>query len=87
MNKEAIFELITQHACTVIPRLEGHRFESTDSLRGLGANSLDRSEIVMMTLESLTLDIPLSETFRAENIGELAALLHAKSAVSQTASC
>lgn len=78
MTKEEIFALITRHAGEIIPRLEQHAFQWTDSLRALGANSIDRSEIVMMTLEALELDIPLSETIRAENIGELAALLHGK---------
>jgi polyketide biosynthesis acyl carrier protein len=79
VDKQAIFALITKHAGEVIPRLETHDFQPSDSLRALGANSIDRSEIVMMTLEVMELDIPLSETIRAENIGELAALLHEKS--------
>lgn len=75
MNKDEIFALITRHAGEVIPRLEQHAFQWSDSLRALGANSIDRSEIVMMTLEAMSLDIPLAETIRAENIGELATLL------------
>ena len=85
MNKEQIFALITKHAGEVIPRLEQHPFEWTDSLRALGANSIDRSEIVMMTLEALELDMPLAETIRAENIGELAALLSDKYTVTRGA--
>lgn len=79
MDKQAIFSLITKHIVEVIPRLEQYDFQWTDSLRALGANSIDRSEVVMMTLEAMELDIPLAETIRAENIGELAALLHEKS--------
>ena len=78
MNKEQIFEIITQHACEVIPRLKEHSFQLTDALKDLGANSIDRSEIIMMTLESLSLNIPLIEIVRAENIGELASILHEK---------
>ncbi|MEO7323241.1 MAG: acyl carrier protein [Dokdonella sp.] len=78
MSKEEIFALITQYAGEVIPGLEQHEFQWTDSLRALGANSIDRSEIVMMTLEAMKLDIPLAETIRAENIGDLAALLYSK---------
>jgi polyketide biosynthesis acyl carrier protein len=83
VNKEEIFALMTKQAGEVIPRLEQHDFQWTDSLRALGANSIDRSEIVMMTLEVMELDIPLAETIRAENIGELAALLHSKSVGAQ----
>jgi polyketide biosynthesis acyl carrier protein len=79
VDKQAIFALITKHVGEVIPRLEQHDFQWTDSLRSLGANSIDRSEVVMMTLEAMELDIPLAETIRAENIGALAELLHEKS--------
>jgi polyketide biosynthesis acyl carrier protein len=78
MDKKEIFEIITRHAREVVPRLKEHSFSATDSLRDLGANSIDRSEIVMMTLESLALSIPLVETAEAANIGELATVLHAK---------
>lgn len=79
MTKEEIFAIITGHACEVIPDLEDHCFQENDALKDLGANSIDRSEIVMMTLESLSLKIPLIETVGAENIGELAGILHEKS--------
>ena len=78
MNKEDIFAIVTRHAQEVIPALQGHHFQPTQSLRELGANSIDRSEIVMMTLESLALRIPLVETVKATNIGELVNVLHAK---------
>ena len=78
MNKEEILETIARHACEVIPDLKGRKFVPGDSLKKLGANSIDRSEIVTMTLESLSLNIPLIDTVGAENIGELADLLHEK---------
>ena len=79
MNREEIFRLITRHACEVIPELENHNFQSSDALKDLGANSIDRSEIVMMTLESLSLEIPLIEIAAAGNMGELASILYEKS--------
>ena len=78
MNTQDIFEIITRHTREVLPGLEAHHFQRDDSLRDLGANSVDRSEIVLMTLASLSLDIPLIETVRAQNMGELASLLHEK---------
>lgn len=78
MNEEEILCVIAQHAREVLPALASHDFKSVDSLRDLGANSIDRSEIVMMTLESLNLSIPLIEIAKAENIGELATLLSNK---------
>jgi len=78
MKHEEIFDIIVRHTCEVIPALQDHHFQEDDSLRDLGANSIDRSEIVMMTLESLSLNIPLILIARAQNIGELATIIHAK---------
>ena len=78
MNVTEIFETITAHVREVIPALEKHDFQLTDSLRELGANSIDRSEVVMMTLESLSLNIPLIAIAKAENIGELADIFYQK---------
>jgi polyketide biosynthesis acyl carrier protein len=78
MTKEEIFAIVTRHAREVVPGLDEHRFVLSDSLKELGANSMDRSEIVMMTLDSLSLRIPLVETAGAKNIGELVSVLHEK---------
>ena len=79
MNKQDIFEVVIRHVREVLPGLANHNFEFTDSLKELGANSVDRSEIIFMTLETLSLSIPLIEMANAENIGELAGIIHAKS--------
>lgn len=79
MNREEIFEVIVRHAREVVPRLQQHRFQLTDSLRELGANSVDRADIIMMTLESLGLNIPLTVMAKTENIGELAGVIHERS--------
>ncbi|UXY16192.1 acyl carrier protein [Chitiniphilus purpureus] len=76
MNKEEIFETIVRHVREVIPSLETHRFQPDDSLKALGANSVDRADIIMMTLESLSLNIPLIAMAKAENIGDLARIMH-----------
>ncbi|EGD47495.1 phosphopantetheine-binding protein [Ruminiclostridium papyrosolvens DSM 2782] len=78
MKKEEIFQLIICHSCEVIPELEGYEFKPSDRLVDLGANSVDRAEIITMTLESLSLQIPRVELFGANNIGELADVLYKK---------
>lgn len=78
MNQEDIFSIIVRHVREVVPGLESYAFKTTDSLKALGANSVDRADIIMMTLESLALNIPLVEMARAENIGDLAGIIHAK---------
>lgn len=75
MDKQAIFDTIVRHAREVLPALANHPFRHDDALRDLGANSIDRSEIVMLTLESLSLQVPLIELAGAANVGELATRL------------
>lgn len=76
MQKKEIFDLIVKHAIEVLPELEEYQFQYSDTLIKLGANSLDRSEIVMMTLQALSLNVPLLELAKATNMGELADILH-----------
>jgi len=78
MNKEDILKLVARHTCEVVPELKSHEFRSSDRLADLGANSVDRAEIVMMAMESLSLKIPRVEVFGAKNIGELVDVLHEK---------
>jgi polyketide biosynthesis acyl carrier protein len=79
LSRNTIIETIIRHTCEVIPELEGHNFSLNDSLKNLGANSVDRSEIIMMTLATLSLNIALIDTAGAKNIGELADILYEKS--------
>ena len=80
MDHNTIFETIVKHAREVMPSLESTPLSPEDSLKALGANSIDRSEIIMMTLESLGLEISLVELARAENMGQLAALMARRAA-------
>jgi polyketide biosynthesis acyl carrier protein len=78
MQKQEIFEIVVRHAREVIPTLASHPFKITDALRDLGANSIDRSEISMLALESLALRVPLVELAHAQNISDLVDILYAK---------
>lgn len=78
MTKENIFNLVVRHTREVIPELEEHRFSLTDRLMELGANSVDRAEIIGMTMEALSLSIPRVALFGAKNIGELVDVFYDK---------
>ncbi|WP_127530241.1 acyl carrier protein [Paenibacillus kobensis] len=78
MNKEDIFALVARHVCEVIPELEGYAFKPSERLADLGANSVDRAEIVALTMEALSLQVPRVELFGAKNIGELVDVLYEK---------
>lgn len=78
MTSEEILPLITEAIVEVLPELDGHPFTESDSLEDLGADSMDRAEIVMTVLERLDLEIPLVDTHGPRNLGELAELLGEK---------
>jgi len=78
MEKVDILELIARHSCEVIPDLEGYNFKPSDRLIDLGANSVDRGEIIMMTMEALSLQIPRVELYGTNNIGELVDVFYKK---------
>lgn len=78
MNQQQIFELIVKNTREVVYELEEHQFSQNDSLKDLGANSIDRSEIIMMTLEDMAVNMPMIELAKAENMGQLASIIHAK---------
>ena len=78
MDVNQIFNVICEHIDDVLVLEDDQVITQADSLAGLGANSIDRSEIIMMTLETLELEIPLVETFGPKNLGELAQLLATK---------
>lgn len=80
MVQQSIVEIIAGHAREVLPDLAGRPLGAADSLRELGANSIDRAEILMLTTATLGLRIPLVELSQARNVGELADLLAARAA-------
>jgi polyketide biosynthesis acyl carrier protein len=78
VSEEQVFGILVGHVRTVLPNLASHEFTSADSLKALGANSVDRSEIVMMTIETLKLDMSLVEVAGASTLGELARIMRGK---------
>jgi polyketide biosynthesis acyl carrier protein len=78
MTKKDLLDLIFVCACDVMPGLANHEIKLDDQWSELGANSMDRADILEMTMESLSLEIPRIELFGAHNIGELVDLIHEK---------
>lgn len=85
MNKDDIMMLIKSHCCELIPELKGCEIRLSDTLEDLGANSMDRADIIMMTMEAMSLKIPRVELFRTKNIGELVDVLYEKTKSSNLA--
>lgn len=78
MNKEEILEIIANHSSEIVQNLIGHNFKNSDRLSDLGAHSVDRADIIQMTMESLSLQSPRIEFYGAANIGELVDIFYEK---------
>ena len=79
MDKQSIFETVVHVICEVIPELDGHAFQSEDRLVDLGANSIDRAEIITMSIVALSLSFPRVEFSEAKTMGELVRIISEKS--------
>lgn len=78
MTKDEVFALVKSRILDVLFDLPEDAIDRTQSLKDLGANSLDRSEIAMASMEALGLDFPLRELAGVKNIDGLVNLLHEK---------
>ncbi len=71
MNKEQIFGVVKESILETLPELADKIILISDSLKDLGANSIDRAEIIIQILSKLKLKVPLSDFGNAKNIEEL----------------
>jgi polyketide biosynthesis acyl carrier protein len=78
MTKEQIFEIVIKHSREILPELKDHPFQLDDRLESLGANSMDRAEITMLTMEALDIHVPRVEFHGANNLRALVDIFHAK---------
>lgn len=74
MDKDKIFEVIKQNIIDVVPELANRPIGIKDSLKDLGANSVDRAEILIKSMSSFQLKVPLVEFGQAKNLEELVAV-------------
>jgi polyketide biosynthesis acyl carrier protein len=72
VDADKMLRLIGTCAAEVLPELAEHDFRRCDRLGDLGADSVDRAEIVSLVLESLSLKISRTALSGPENVGELA---------------
>lgn len=78
MNKQQIFEVIKKNVLEILPEIDPARIVPESSLRDLGANSIDRADILIQSLEMLKLKFPLHEMGAARNLQGLIDLFDAK---------
>ncbi len=76
--KNKIIEQIRENLIEIIPELEGKTISNDEKLSDIGANSIDRAELIAITLEQLEKEIPRVELAGAQTINELAVLIAEK---------
>jgi polyketide biosynthesis acyl carrier protein len=75
MTKEHVYEMVKKVIMEVLPDLNPEMIDIEKELRNLGANSVDRMEVVTMSMEELGLKIPLMSFAQVGNIEGLVDVL------------
>lgn len=75
MSKEHVFEVVKNVVMEVLPDVKPEEISMERSLKELGANSIDRMEVVTMSMEELDLKIPLMSFAQVSNIEGLVDVL------------
>ncbi len=80
MTKEDIFQIIKRNLLEIIPDLSADKIDPRQSMKDLGANSVDRMDVVIQTKEALGLKFPLHELGTLENMQGLVDFFYAECA-------
>jgi polyketide biosynthesis acyl carrier protein len=76
LDKQTIFDVVKANTLKVLPDLLPEDITIDKSLTDLGANSVDRVEVVIYSLEELKLNVPISELQGIGNLSNLVDLLY-----------
>ena len=76
IEKKAIFSTLKGNVIEILPDINPEDIQIEKKLKDLGANSIDRMEIVNKTMEDLQLKVPLVRLGMAENMQGLVDILY-----------
>jgi len=71
MKREEVFKILKDAIEFVVPEINVEEVTMNDSLKELGANSIDRSEIIYTTMEDANVKLPMVSFNDAKNIGDI----------------
>jgi polyketide biosynthesis acyl carrier protein len=74
---DRVLAAIARSVRTVLPEIGQDQVRPDRSLSDLGCNSVDRAEVVSLTMEDLGIDVPVNAFSAVTDIGTLADLLRA----------
>ncbi len=72
---DAVLTAIRSSVLVVLPEIEPEQVTEEVSLTDLGANSIDRVDVVTMTMDTLGISLSVTEFTDVHDIGSLARLL------------
>lgn len=75
---EKIVAIIRENLIDIMPELEDQEFSNDETFVDLGTNSIDRADIIAMTLEAIDLEVSRIEFVKAKTINELAGIIAEK---------
>lgn len=75
MTKENVYQLVKEVIVDVLPNLSEDQISIDQNLTELGANSIDRMEVVMLSMQELGIKIPLMSFAGVSNIEGLVDVL------------
>jgi len=75
LTQTQVFELVKKNILEILPTTQADLIVPEQSLVDLGANSVDRMEIVTLSMEDLGVKIPLMSFARVFNIESLVEVL------------
>lgn len=75
-SQQEIFEVVKQNTIKVLMDVDPSLITLDTSLTELGANSIDRVEVVMYSMEQLGIEVPRTEFRGVRDISTLVDLLH-----------
>lgn len=76
MTRDEVFAVVKANVQLILPDLPPDAISMDQSLKDLGANSIDRMDIVVNSMEELGVKVPLTNFAAARNIGGVVDLLH-----------
>jgi polyketide biosynthesis acyl carrier protein len=76
LTEVAIFEVVQRHILAVLTDLDPSEITPHRTMRELGANSIDRMDVVVATMQELEVEIPPERMSGVHDLGSLVEVLH-----------
>ena len=76
VSREAVERVVREVLAVILPSVPADAITGEKHLKDLGADSVDRVEIILMLLDRLQIDEPMSTFSQVPNIDGLITLLH-----------